>query len=828
MNRSGASAYTSRVADSPPYLEWLPVGDAFFRRADVYDLQWKNVRLESMVVAAAPLAGPLAMIRNDRKAVVLQPNQPLRPTLSIYSLSGGLLHSTPVRFSPDRRPTDPLLTWLPQWERGRVVALGWSLAEQLVVVAEDGNVFLFDLFGTLVSQFSLGQDARDTTVSDCVVFGSGLVALTGNLRFISVSSFDQPRPRPLAALGTAQAPISWTVLPPYPGQEPAVFAAVEKTIYTVDARKAQNQLLSNGPFSKLAISPNGKFLATATDAKLWIVSVDFQRSLGEFPLERPKPPDQLCWCGTDAVAAFWARERTLMLASLGGSPVTLDMTGYGFLAPEVDGCRIITDDKCEFLQKVPSATESMFRIGSTSPGAVLYDALHDFENRRPGADEKIRLVKPNMTEAVDTCIEAAGYEVDALRQKAVLKAASFGKCFLEVYNSDRFVDMARILRVLNAVRDAAVGIPLTYPEYLRLTAELLVDRLVHRRLFFLALKICDYLGLKGERVVSSWACAKIRTSKDNEDTLSRVVLDRLSNVSAKYAGLSYADIAKEARANGRNHLAVKLLDMEMIPSNQVMPLLSMKEYDLALSKAMQSGDTDLVYSALLAIRRELPTAEFFRLLRNKPAAGRLFEVYCRQKDVQLLKDFYYQDDRRIDGARLVVEEYLLAKDPSEKIAKLRTIQKLYSEDKDSALEAKAAEDEIRLIQLQVVLEKELKKPFLDKTISGTILELIILGDQARALKVKNDFRVPEKRFAWLRLRGLIKGKHFPALRELSKSKSPIGFAPFVTELIDAGQPREAMAFVDRVEPSDKRIALQRQLNELLHQAHGSGVSTGRS
>lgn len=45
------------------------------------------------------------------------------------------------------------------------------------------------------------------------------------------------------------------------------------------------------------------------------------------------------------------------------------------------------------------------------------------------------------------------------------KAASFGKCFLENYNADRFVEMAQSLRVLNAVRDYHIGIPLTYAQY---------------------------------------------------------------------------------------------------------------------------------------------------------------------------------------------------------------------------------------------------------------------------------------------------------------------------------------------------------------------------
>jgi hypothetical protein len=40
--------------------------------------------------------------------------------------------------------------------------------------------------------------------------------------------------------------------------------------------------------------------------------------------------------------------------------------------------------------------------------------------------------------------------------------------------------MCRILRVLNAVRHPEVGIPLTFDQYHKLEAEVLVDRLINR------------------------------------------------------------------------------------------------------------------------------------------------------------------------------------------------------------------------------------------------------------------------------------------------------------------------------------------------------------
>lgn len=47
----------------------------------------------------------------------------------------------------------------------------------------------------------------------------------------------------------------------------------------------------------------------------------------------------------------------------------------------------------------------------------------------------------------------------------LLQAASFGKSFLTDMPPQAFVSMCQSLRVLNAVRDYMVGMPLTYGQY---------------------------------------------------------------------------------------------------------------------------------------------------------------------------------------------------------------------------------------------------------------------------------------------------------------------------------------------------------------------------
>lgn len=206
------------------------------------------------------------------------------------------------------------------------------------------------------------------------------------------------------------------------------------------------------------------------------------------------------------------------------------------LVPELDGVRIVSGLRHELLRLVPKTVEDIFKIGSTAPSAILYDAQDHFEKESPKADDLIRGIKPMLSQAVDACIEAAGYlfscaprlvlivnvtyfcaydrfELSPRTQRQLLKAASYGKCFLDFYNSDSFVrarlcmfhfhthlrvfasqvDMCQTLRVLNTVREYTVGIPLTHAQLLRLSPRTLRDRLVVRRQYAVAFRMCEYL-----------------------------------------------------------------------------------------------------------------------------------------------------------------------------------------------------------------------------------------------------------------------------------------------------------------------------------------------
>src|SRR5690606_27202766 len=183
---------------------------------------------------------------------------------------------------------------------------------------------------------------------------------------------------------------------------------------------------------------------------------------------------------------------------------------------------------------------------------------------------------------------------------------------------------------------------LSYEQYQRLTPENLVKRLVNRHEYLLALRIADYIRLPTDGIYVHWARAKVRAGSEDDDTTCRLVVEKLSG----RPGVSFEEIAQAAYDEGRGRLATELLNHEPRAGRQVPLLLSMEEDDLALDKAIESGDSDLILNVLLNLKKKLPLAAFFRAINNRPAATALVESSAtREEDHALLKDLYYHDDR---------------------------------------------------------------------------------------------------------------------------------------------------------------------------------------
>lgn len=191
------------------------------------------------------------------------------------------------------------------WDQARIISIGWTYDERLVVLNEEGAYRLYDLQGDYM-QHSLGSEAAETGVVEARIFESGLVALIGSMVLLEVMGWDGKRAMALSNPGLSEPPNCWTAVPPEVtiSRGVEVLLSVDATIISVDSLETTDQRLARGPFSRITPSPNGKTLALLTfDGVLLVVSSDFQRSMTEFDSKTVPSPGaegpvrQVVWCG---------------------------------------------------------------------------------------------------------------------------------------------------------------------------------------------------------------------------------------------------------------------------------------------------------------------------------------------------------------------------------------------------------------------------------------------------------------------------------------------------------------------------------------------------
>ncbi|KDQ19047.1 hypothetical protein BOTBODRAFT_28535 [Botryobasidium botryosum FD-172 SS1] len=792
---------------SHPTASWdaMQDGSVFYRKVEIYSMQWQLSDLSNFIIAGARYGGPFALIRNTSKIVALDRMAFTKPQIQLFSSSGDLIQIIP-------------------WDQGKIIRMGWTFDEELVVLNEEGSYRIYDLQGDH-RQYSLGSEAQEVGVIDARIHESGLVAMTGNLGLLEIKGWEGGKPLTLANSTLNAPPHCWSIIPPDQtiSRHVEVLLAHESTILSVDNLECIDQRLSRGPFAKLAVSPNGKSLALLTKAGLlWVVSSDFQRSYSEYDTTREgansELPSQLVWCGNDALLLTW--NSVALLVGPYGDTLRYPYSSPSFAVSEIDGVRIVSSERCDFLQKVPDSSESVFRPGSASPAAILFDARDHFDRKSAKADESIREIRPELAAAVDACIDAAGQEIEPYWQRRLLNAAAFGRAFLDLYNPTDFVNMGQTLKVLNATRYYEVGIPITYAQYTHTSPRHLINRLTARNRHHLALRISAFLRLKPDPVLKHWACAKIVRARAegegaagdvDDDALCQLIVSKFEAVDGKekggVEGVSYAEIAKKAWDIGRTNLATKLLDHEPRAADQVPLLLNMQQDRVALTKAIDSGDTDLVYHVLLHLKRRLNLGDFFRLV-SEPSlvtASNLLKVYARETEREMLKDYYYMEDKRVDSAVLSLEDSE-DKEVTERISAIKTAAKFFSEDADHSFEAKAMDEALRLLVFQQQLEKDSdgQKKYVGLSVNETMAACFVNGLAKKADRIKADWRVPDKRYWYTKLYALTSIRDFDGLDAFARSKrSPIGYEPFVNHLASKGFNKQAAAYVSRCDPAKR-------------------------
>lgn len=754
---------------STPSLGWERLRDVYYRTRELYSLSW-DIDTLTLLTALAPLTHTIATYASNAHDT---------DSIDIYTASGELITSI-------------------QWNyhmNGRVAGLGWTHNEELVVVLNNGRVRWYYNFEGDFDEYSIGQNANVIGVRTWKLERRGIVVLLQDNRIVRLTrSGRSALVRDMKDRGEFH---SWCII------ESDIYVSMETEVYKVTSRDCVRCSV-DGPFEIMSASSDGRLIALwSLDKGLAIVTSTFDRVIMTWNCPRPR---DMMWCGSDAVALQY--EETLKIVAPGGE---LEFFYDGYVAQgEPDSLTILTTTSIDILAKVGNATVDCFKIGSRAKAAILMDAVDKLTRHSPKANENLQIIGDGLLQAINDSLDAALEEFDPYWQKKLLKAASFGKAELEMRNGEsdvaiRFVKVCDELRILNLIRDRGIGLFLTYSTFKKLGVTRVVELLVKRQKFAEAFQISKFLKLPLDAVFVSWACCKIKYSTSGDEELSQALLGRFQQLSGgKY--ISFARVAEVAFQEGRLNLAKVLINFESLFEKQIPLLLTMEENELALQKSIESQNIDLILETILILKSTLSYPQFFKLLNSSKPSSNVFEYFYRTNS-QIIHDFYNQADRPIDLANYELSTSNFSP------ASVKTAITTYNT-RNTAITSQL-DKQSKLMNHQEELTTEFNVDFTNLSLSETILKLLTLSQQTRALQLVKEFKFPERKLGYLKLEHFVITQRFDELYQWAINEKPsIGLEPIVERCIKADEKRLALRLLQRGKLSyEQKTSLLLQLKE---------------
>lgn len=555
------------------------------------------------------------------------------------------------------------------------------------------------------------------------------------------------------------------------------------------------QWLADSQWHRCVISRANKVILYNAKSNTVQVYTESRAPQSEFTID--DIPSAIMWCGNDAVACAFSDEIKLY-----GS----NNSYIAFWYPseimawrtEVDGLKIFTSERIYFISKVKEYTSSIFRVGSTESGAILFDSLDLLESQTSRALENLNAI--NLKRAVLDCIDAAQEEFDPQLQKRLLNAASFGKASLpyKEFNSDIFVKACDNVRLLNILQ--TMGMFVTNDQYKVITFHGIIRELLRSRKYYQSILLCQNLKEYTEllEVFAHWAITKIKVSSELDDEeLSNVIKKRYTEL-PKVGQPPMARIAHSAFLEGRFQLSRDLALLEASPKHKILVLLKLDDDSLALSECLKYECSELTASVLLLMRKKLSTAQLAKLLILDMPRDQLYP-YFQRKNREFLFDYFRQTDSFIELAHLFLQQG----NEQESIRPfLPQIQELYGKVLNDNLikqDRELLKRNLRLWDHQEALSNKYHHNFVGLTLDQTIAYLVEIKQERDLDGLTREFKISDKKMWHIKCKTLVKTKSFDDLYQFATSKrSPIGYKPFYSYLKRYSHNREASIYVSMI------------------------------
>lgn len=675
--------------------DWSPLGDLFYRKSELYQMQWTSeIDLNRCHIIACRFGGPIAIIPLDDN-IVRQRQATMGTQLSV--IGKATFYTDPSGKHVPNFPSKPtILTYTCSGNRisvGKskaidVVSIDWTHDQQLMIVTTGGDIYIYDIQGVLQMEQNLDLKIAETgpivdcqcvtpndtytslafitqkTNSICKFFISNRVSTTQESSKHDASQTVSVTKLPdVPSLNVNN--MCWAVMTKALNQQNLDKGLVQKGDYNLSlvVSNGSNLYLLEGSghstcqslhmpsitssslIHRIAVSFDSSRLALFMNTgHIFFISICAEDSVGyavltlsEFDTKSKKPPIEMLWCANEAVCALWKNK--LLMVGLDKDYILHVVDSPTHLIGELDCIRLISNQYHEILRQVSPVSVEIFRVGTISSAALLVEAYKLYKRGNLQAYLNIQSIRERdeMHLAVLSCIEAAGSEYQVAEQKLLIEAACFGKRFDPGIAIIEYQTMWSKLRVLNLIRKDPIAIPMTYCQYEYLTISTVLNHVVQRSLYSYALWIAEWLKMpkaSGETlIIAHWAYNLVRKAHLDDDSITREIRSKL----ASFPLISYADVARQAIDCGRVQLAIKLLCSEPDSSKKVPLLLDLKQFDQVFLSALDSYDCNLIFLAIFRLQGSIPDENrFVTTLRKHSYAFSLYQNYLSQTDIQKL------------------------------------------------------------------------------------------------------------------------------------------------------------------------------------------------
>src|SRR5690606_29462194 len=211
----------------------------------------------------------------------------------------------------------------------------------------------------------------------------------------------------------------------------------------------------------------------------------------------------------------------------------------------------------------------------------------------------------------------------------------------------------------------------------------------------------------------------------------------------------------------------------------------------------------LMYLVILYMKKNFEPQYLYEVIGTRAVARRLFISYCKQEDPETLYKYYEAVGRFREAGNIVLIEAYREDEVDKYIEKLKQASDYLQQDKKYKIDHTLAMEQLELLEIQKELETKFPDcEFIGDSVNETLSECLNRKEEEFAMRLKKTFKIPEKRYWWLKIKALARTQDWEGLEKFSKEnkgRSPVGFVPFVEACIEFNaDTKEVMKYIPLV------------------------------